>query len=85
MNDDQERPPRQFANHVIKQVALHLLSDDILVEPNDYMTMRGAFRSLGGSWGEISAGHIGHLGLLKKVVAAWGQMPGRKKNQDEVV
>ena len=85
MNSDRETPPRQFANHVIKQMATHMLADDIFVELNDFMAIRTAFRWCGGSWGEVSEGNIVDLEILKKVVTAWGQMPGRKKNQDEVI
>jgi len=83
--NDREIPPKQFANHVLKQVCSHMLADDIVVEPNDYMAMRVAFRSLGGLWSEVAYGDIVHLELLKKVVTAWGNEPGRKHRSEETV
>ncbi len=83
--DDREIPPRQFANRVLKQVIQHMLSEDLVIALDDYMAMRVAFRKCGGSWFEVSQGNIVHLELLKKVVTAWGNMPGRKTTQDEEV
>ncbi len=83
--NDREVPPKQFANHVLKQTCAHMLADDIAVEADDYMAMRVAFRNLGGLWSEIADGNIVHLELLKKVVTAWGQMPGRKKRSEESI
>lgn len=83
--NDQEAPPRQFANHVIRQMATHMLADDIVVELNDYLAIRSVFRSCKGSWVEITQGNIAHLELLKHIVTAWGNMPGRKHSNDEVV
>jgi hypothetical protein len=83
--NDREAPPKQFANNVLQQVASHMLADDIVVEPDDFMAMRVAFRSLGGTWTEVASGNIVHLELLKKVVTAWGNMPGRKHRSEETV
>lgn len=83
--NDREKPPSQFANHVIKQMAAHMLTEDMKIEANDYMVMRTAFRSCGGMWTEISAGNIVHLELLKNVVTAWGNMPGREMWSNEAV
>jgi hypothetical protein len=85
MNSDREIHPRQFANHVIKQMAAHMLADDMVVEYNDFMVIRIAFRSCGGKWSEICAGDMDQLELLKNVVTAWGNMPGRKHAGDEVI
>lgn len=82
--NDREIPPKQFANNVLQQVCTHMLADDIIVEPDDFMAMRVAFRKLGGLWVEIALGHIVHLELLKKVVTAWGQMPGRKHRAEDI-
>lgn len=83
--NDREIPPKQFANRVLKQVVQHMLSEDIVVDPDDYTAMRVAFRTCGGIWEEVGQGNIVHLELLKKVVTAWGGMPGRKMRQDEVI
>lgn len=85
MNTDQESHPRQFANHVLRQIVTHLAAEDMIVTKEDYIAMRVAFRSLGGSWVEIAFGNIVHLELLKKIVTAWSQEPGRKTESDEAV
>ncbi len=83
--DERTPHPRQFANHVIQLFVVHMLAEDMVIELDDYMAIRTAFRTCGGSWGEISLGNIVHLELLKKIVTAWGNMPGRKKDSDEVI
>jgi hypothetical protein len=83
--NDTEKPPRQFANQVLKQVIQHLLTDDMVVEANDYASIRVTFRKLGGSWFDLSQGDITQIDLLKKVVTAWGALPNRKKVQDQVI
>lgn len=83
--DERTPHPRQFANHVIQLFVAHMLAEDMVIELDDYMAIRTAFRACGGTWGEISLGNIVHLELLKKIVTAWGNMPGRKKDSDEVI
>lgn len=83
--DDAPKPPIYFANHVIQQCVGHLFGDELVVELKDYMALRLVFRKLGGSWEQFQLGDIKQIELLKKVVTAWGQMPDRKKQDDEVI
>jgi len=84
MNDSPD-PPRIFANRVIRQLIDHSFGEDLIVDPDDFLTMRTAFRSSGGSWVSIGDGDTSHLDKLKNIVTAWGQMPGRKKHSDRIV
>ncbi len=83
--NDRPDPPRVFANRVIRQMIDHMLSEDMIAEPDDYITMRTAFRSSGGSWVGIGDGDVEQFDKLKKFVAAWGQMPQRKKHSDRII
>lgn len=82
---DSPDPPRIFANRVIRQLIDHSFGEDLIAEPDDFLTIRTAFRSSGGSWRRIGDGDTAHLDKLKNVVTAWGQMPGRKKHSDRIV
>jgi hypothetical protein len=83
--DDSPSPPKVFGNHVIKQIVQHMLAEDMLLNFDDYQVIRVVFRTLGGSWSQLAQGNIVHLELLKKVVTAWGQMPGREKESDRLI
>jgi hypothetical protein len=83
--DDSPSPPKVFGNHVIKQIVQHMLAEDMLLNFDDYQVIRVVFRTLGGSWSQLAQGDIVHLELLKKVVTAWGQMPGREKESDRLI
>lgn len=83
--DDFPSPPKVFGNHVIKQVVQHMLAEDMILNFDDYQVIRVVFRTLGGLWNQIASGNIIHLELLKKVVTAWGQMPGRQKESDRLI
>ena len=83
--DDTPDPPKILGNNVIGQIVQHMLSDDMVIDYDDYQAIRVSFRSLGGSWSSIASGDIKDLELLKKVVMAWGQMPERKKHSERVI
>lgn len=75
-------PPLNFANRVIRQVCDHLMGEDLIVEENDFMAMRTAFRWSKGSWETLWQGDIKQNELLKGIISAWAQMPGRKHEGD---
>jgi hypothetical protein len=77
--------PRIFANKVIMQFVQHILADDMIVEPDDFMTIRLVFKWAGGSWDALANGDVVMLELLQKIIGAWGKMPGRKKDSDTLV
>lgn len=82
---DNPEPPRVFANRVIRQMVDHMLSDDMITEPDDLIAIRTAFRANGGSWGRIGEGDVEQYDKLKNIITAWGQMPERKKHSDRIV
>lgn len=77
--------PKVFANKVISQMIKHMVSEDTVVEPRDYLALRSVFKTCGGSWEKLVDGDQIHIELLKKVVSEWGKMPGRKKKSDQLV
>lgn len=80
---DEEKVPRVFANHVLKQMVQHMFGDDLIVERDDFLSLRIVFRRCGGTWTSILGGDLKQIELLKTLVTAWGNMPGRK-HQSEV-
>jgi len=83
--NDRPDPPRVFANRVIRQMIDHMLAEDMIAEPKDYLTMRTAFRAKGGSWSAIGEGSTKDLETLKDIVIEWGQMPDREKESDREI
>jgi hypothetical protein len=83
--DDTVWTPRVFANKVILQFVQHILSEDMVVEHDDYMTLRLVFKWAGGSWDALANGDVVMLELLQKIIGAWGKMPGRKHDSDTVI
>jgi hypothetical protein len=83
--DDFQAPPTVFANHVIQQLVHHTMGEDLIIEQKDFLSMRTVFRWLGGSWVLLGEGDMLNFEMLKNIVTAWGQMPGRKKESDEVI
>jgi hypothetical protein len=79
------KPPRLFANRVIRQLIDHSFSDDMVAELKDYATIRLAFRNSGGSWVGLVQGRQRDFETLKNLVSAWGQMPGRKYKTKELL
>lgn len=82
---EEEITPKIFANRVILQVIRHMVSEDMKVEPRDYLALRSVFRRCGGSWEKISNGDQVNTELLKTLITAWGQMPERKKSVNQIV
>ena len=78
-------PPSQLANKVIKQMIEHLFTDDMVVEKQDFLAIRTVFRKLGGTWEAFIDGDNAQIDRLSQIVAAWGQMPGRKKHSDDLL
>ena len=82
--DDRPKPPRVFANKVIKQLIEHMFADGFKVKAQDYDSIRVVFRHLGGSWDELGLGSMRHFQLLQQVVTGWSQLPHEKKS-DRVI
>jgi len=82
--DDRPKPPKVFANRVIKQLIEHMFADPFKIKANDYQAIRVTFRSLGGSWDQLGLGDIKQLELLQQVVGAWASLPHEKKNETVV-
>lgn len=83
--DDAVWTPQVFANKVILQFVQHILAEDMVVEPEDYLILRLVFRWAGGSWDELANGNVVMLELLQKIISAWGKMPGRQHEGDRLV
>jgi len=79
-----QKKPLEFANKVIRQMMDHLFSDDIVSDRGDFLVIRTIFRFLGGKWEKVVEGDVVHLVLLSKVVAAWGNLPGRSHHSDDL-
>lgn len=74
-----KEPPSVFANRVIRQIADHLLGENLVIEPKDFMILRLVYRHLGGTWEGLIHGNCKYLQILEKVITNWGKMPGRKR------
>jgi hypothetical protein len=83
--DDTAWAPRLFANKVIFQFVQHILAEDMVVDPEDFLAIRVVFRWCGGSWAALADGDVVMLELIQKIVSAWGKMDGRKHESDQVV
>ena len=83
--DDAVWAPRIFANKVIIQFVQHILAEDMVVEPEDYLVIRLVFKWCGGAWDQLAEGNVVMLELLQKIISAWGKMPGREHESDTVV
>lgn len=75
-------PPLVFADRLIRQLVDHMGGPDVITEDDDFMAMRTAFRSNGGDWETLYQGSPDQHKLLKNVVTAWVQIPGRKKDSE---
>lgn len=82
--DDRPKPPKIFANRVIRQLIEHMFADDFKIKANDYMAIRVVYRKLGGSWDQLGLGSMKELELLSKVVQGWAQLPHERKS-DSVI
>lgn len=83
--DELVEVPKVFANRLILQLVEHSFGGDLEPTKTDFLAMRTAFRSLGGSWIEISLGSPSHLDILKRVVMTWGSQPHAKAKAEEFV
>lgn len=79
------QPPKIFANKVICQMIHHMVSEDMVIEPRDYLALRSVFRRCGGSWEKFADGDQVQIELLKTIITGWGQTPERKKESDNLV
>lgn len=70
--DDAPNPPIHFANRIVRQFVDHLFGPDMLVLPEDFTTLRLAFRVGGGSWERLLHGDITHTRFLEELLIAWG-------------
>lgn len=82
---DTKETPKVFANRMIQLIIDHSFGEDAVVEPNDYLVIRTAFRNLGGTWEQIMLGNDQTINALKQVVQAWGNSPDRQKKQSVLV
>lgn len=71
--------PQQLANRVIRQIVDHIFSDDMMVEPNDYLVVRTVFRRLGGTWEALICGDPAVISKLIQATSVWGSLPERKR------
>lgn len=79
---DQPKPPKVFANRIIKQLIQHMFADGFKIKAEDYDSIRVTFRSLGGSWEEFLLGNPKQLELLQQVIQAWAVLPHDRKGED---
>jgi hypothetical protein len=83
--DDTTKQPAVFANKVICQMIQHMVAEDMVIDRKDYLAIRVVFRKCGGSWAKFVDGDLPQFKLLKDVITAWGQMPGRHKSSDQLI
>jgi len=81
----EEKPPRIFANHVLKQLVQHMLGEECVIHRDDFVAMRVVFRRCGGSWVRVESGDLSHIDLLKKIVTGWGMLPDRAAEAKEII
>lgn len=80
--DSPKKPPIVFANRVLRMLVDHLVDEKMIIQPNDYASMRVVFRKAKGSWQRLQAGDILMASLLAQIVTSWGAMPGREKETE---
>jgi hypothetical protein len=76
-------PPNQLANRIIRQLVDHLFGEGMVILKEDYLALRAVYRQMGGTWASLVDGNNESIGLLEKIVTAWGQMPNRKTIDQE--
>lgn len=69
--EEQESTPLLFANKVIHKFVDNLLGRDI--DKHSSEVIRVVFRRCGGDWYRILHGDPVHIGLLLKLIQAWGK------------
>jgi hypothetical protein len=80
-----EKPPRLFANHVLRQMAEHMLGDTCAMTRDDFVALRVVFKQCGGSWVKVESGDLVHIELLKKIVLSWGMLPETASRVEEII
>lgn len=80
--NDTPKPPKIFANRVIKQLIQHMFADSFKIKAEDYDMIRVAFRNLGGRWEAFYLGDPKQLERLQTVIKAWASVPRDKKGED---
>lgn len=80
--DSPKKPPIVFANQVIRMLVDHLVDEKMIIQPNDYTSMRVVFRKAKGSWQRLQGGDILMARLMAQIVTSWGAMPGREKETE---
>jgi len=78
--DDRPKPPKIFANRVIKQLVGHMFADGFKLKTKDYEAIRVTFRALKGSWDQLGLGDMEQLELLQNVVTAWAALQKESKS-----
>lgn len=80
----EDRPPLEFANRVIRKFVDNFFGAVTLVTPQDYTTMRVAFRNMRGDWKLVLLGDDRQLQVLSQVVQAWGNTADKSQRAVEV-
>jgi hypothetical protein len=81
---DASNPPLAFANRVIREIMDNVCGKEQLATREDYLTIRLAFRHIGGSWEAITQGSPAHTRALGRLVKAWAKIPGRQQQIQHV-
>jgi hypothetical protein len=82
MDDD---APKVFSNKIIRLMVDQLVSDDVILDPQDYLAIRIVFRRCGGRWEQFALGDQVPIELLKAILKGWGSMPERKRRSDQMI
>jgi hypothetical protein len=67
-------PPLVFADRMIRMFVDHMLGSEVVMDKQDFMTIRMTFGWCGGQWQKILEGDPVHHELLKTVMMAWSQL-----------
>lgn len=78
MDDCPGNTPLFFANKVIHRFVDNLVGKPIKVDQVD--TIKVVFRRCGGEWARIVSGDPVHVGLLIRLVQAWGRLNAKGSN-----
>ena len=75
--EEDEKTPLLFANQVVHKFVDNLLGRGI--ESKQIESIRVVFRRCGGEWSRIVYGDPVHVGLLIRLVQAWGRTVQEKQ------
>lgn len=70
-------PPIHFANRLIRKLVDNLLGPDMMILPADYLLLRLAFKSRGGTWEGIIQGDMTTTRLIENLIVIWGKQDTR--------